>query len=224
MTSSGTTAFNPSIGQLALSAYSRIGIRRTSLLAEHMADAYMETNLMLSAWSNFQPNLWKVDLVSQTLTQGTATYAVDAKTIMILDANITVSNQDRLIFPISRTEYASYPNKTEQGVSSVFWFDRLISPTITLWLVPDGSFGPLNYYRFTQVQDANLQSGETMDLPYRFLDAMVAGLSHRLARIWKPELEQLRKMDADQALAIAQTQDVENVGLVIMPGTEGYWS
>ena len=222
MVSSGTWNFNPSVGNLALSAYSRIQIRRPALLAEHMFDAYQETNFMMSSWSNMAPNLWTVDLVTQTLTASTATYSVDAKTVMILDAYITVSSQDRLIFPISRTEYASYPNKAEEGVPSVFWFDRILSPTITLWLVPDDTY-TLSYYRCTQNQDANLQSGETPAVPFRFLDAMVAGLAHRLARIYKPELEQARKQDAAEALALAQIQDTENVAMSVQPQLQGYY-
>ena len=142
---------------------------------------------------------------------------------MILDAYITVSDQDRLIFPISRTEFASLPNKTDEGVPSIFWFDRILSPTITLWLVPNDSTITLNYYRCTQNQDANLQSGETPAIPYRFVDAMVAGLAHRLARIYAPSLEQQRKQDAMEALAIAQTQDIESVPMVVSPQLEGYF-
>lgn len=222
MTTSNSYSFNPSIGNLALSAYSRIQIRRPALLAEHMFDAYQETNFMMSSWSNMAPNLWTVDLVTQALTASTATYSVDAKTVMILDAYITVSDQDRLIFPISRTEYSSYPNKSSEGVPSVFWFDRILAPTITLWLVPDDTY-TLSYYRCTQNQDANLQSGETPAVPFRFLDAMVAGLAHRLARIYKPELEQQRKQDAAEALALAQTQDTENVAMTMQPILSGYY-
>jgi hypothetical protein len=223
MTASGTYAFSPSVGNLALSAFSRIQVRRPAILPEHMADAYLETNYMLSSWSNMAPNLWTVDLVTQTLTAGTATYNVDAKTVMILDAYITIDSQDRLIFPISRTEYASYVNKTDQGTPSVYWYDRLLSPTITLWLVPDDSTVTLNYYRCTQNQDANLQNGETPAIPYRFIDAMVAGLAHRLARIYKPEMEAARKMDAAEALMIAQVQDTENVPMSIQPQLQGYY-
>ena len=223
MATSGTYAFSPSVGNLALSAYSRIQIRRPALLAEHMFDAYQETNFMMSSWSNMAPNLWTVDLVTQALTAGTATYNVDAKTVMILDAYITISSQDRLIFPISRTEFASYPNKTDQGTPSIYWYDRLLSPTITLWLVPDDSTVTLNYYRCTQNQDANLPSGETPAVPYRLLDAMVSGLAHRLARIYKPEMEAARKMDAAEALMIAQTQDVENIPMSVQPMLSGYY-
>lgn len=226
MSTSGTTSFNLSNASIAVAAYSRLQIRRTALLAEHMIDAYTEFNLMLSSIANLQPNLWKVDLVSVPLIAGQSTYSVAPSTVMILDAYISYGspNVDRLIFPISRTEYASYPNKTSQGVPSVFWFDRLSSPTVTLWLVPDSTSAyTLNYYRCSQVQDANLPSGETPDVPYRWLDALVAGLAHRLARIWKPELEAQRAVDAEKAWNIASTQDVENVGLTISPGVGSYY-
>lgn len=226
MAPSGTTTFNLSNASIAVAAYARLQIRRSALLAEHMADAYTEFNLMLSSISNLQPNLWKVDLVSVPLIAGQATYSVSASTVMILDAYISYGspNTDRLIFPVSRTEYASYPNKTSQGVPSVFWFDRLLSPTVTLWLVPDSTSSyTLNYYRCSQVQDANLPSGETPDVPYRWLDALVAGLAHRLARIWKPELEAQRAADAEKAWSIAATQDVENVGMTLSPGIGSYY-
>lgn len=192
-----------------------------------MQDAYTEFNLMLSKFSNLQVNLWTVDLVSVPLVQGTATYAVDSSTIQILDAYISQGGSltnDRLIFPVSRTEYASYPNKTAQGAPSVFWYDRLISPTITLWYVPDASSTyTLNYYRCVQVQDANLPGGETPNVPYRWLDCMVAELAHRLSRIYATELETARKADAQEAWTIAATQDVENTDLYLMPQLGGYY-
>lgn len=227
MTSSGTTSFSLSNASIAVSSFARLQIRRPALLAEHMQDAYTELNLLLSSYSNLQPNLWTVDLVSVPLIQGTATYSVDPSCVMILDAYLSFNSaplSNRLIFPISRTEYASYSNPTAQGVSSVFWFDRLISPTITLWLVPDQTNAyTLNYYRCRQVQDANLPSGETPNIPYRWYDALVAGLAHRLARIYKPELEQVRSADADKAWNVAATQDQENVDLVIAPQLGNYY-
>jgi hypothetical protein len=170
MTTSGTYNFNPAMGEIVLYAYQNIGVRPTSVLQEHMESARMATNMMLSRWSNMGVNLWAVDLVTVPLVEGQAKYAVDpndaegsaTNTIMILDAYTTTSSGiDRVIMPISRTEYASYPNKAQQGFPTSYWFDRLVSPTITLWPVPDGSSATiLKYYRVRQIQDANLQNGE----------------------------------------------------------------
>lgn len=226
MTASGTYAFAPSIGSMTLSAFARIGKRRPSLLQEHVQDAQQEMNFLASSWSNRSPpNLWTVELVSVPLVQSTATYSVDASTVMILDAYLEYGDPatDRLIFPISRTEYASQPNKAQEGVPSVFWFDRILSPTITLWLVPDAtSVYTLKYYRCTQNQDSSLSSGQTPAVPFRFFDAMVADLAHRLARIYAPELEDKRKMDAAEAWTLAASGDVENVQMTILPMTSFY--
>ena len=225
MTTSGTYAFNPSLGEIVLYAYQNIGIRPTSVLQEHMESARMAANMMLARFSNQGVNLWAVDLVTVPLVEGQATYAVDGNTIMVLDAYTTTSSGiDRVIMPISRTEYASYPNKTQQGFPTSYWFDRLVSPTITLWPVPDGSSATiLKYYRVRQVQDANLQNGENVEIPYRWLEAFADGLAYRLARIWQPQMAVALKGQADESYQIAADQDVEAVNTYISPMIGGYF-
>jgi hypothetical protein len=148
---------------------------------------------------------------------------------MVLDAYVTTTNGgssvDRIIMPISRSEYASYPNKVQQGFTTIYWFDRLINPTITLWPVPDGSGNPatLTYYYVTQIGDASLPSGATADIPYRWLDAFSSGLAYYLSRMWMPEKSQLLKADADEAYAIAAAQDTEYAPVYISPMVQGYF-
>lgn len=216
--------FMPATGELVQAAYARIGVKRTEILTPHIQDAVMELNLLQAKMDNMGPNLWTVDQVSLPLTPAAATYSIPAETIMILDAYITLGGNDRIIFPISRTEYASIPNKSDQGYPSQFWFDRTMSPTITLWLTPDAN-GPytLTYFRYRQIQDAVIQNGFNPEAPVRWLDALVAGLSHRLSRIYAPQMEQIRKADADEAWAIAATQDTENTSLYVIPGLSGYF-
>jgi hypothetical protein len=227
MSTSGTYNFNLTNAQVLESAYALLQIRRPELLAEHMIDGRTQLNLLLSSWSNLQVNLFNVDLVSVPLIAGIATYSVAPSTVMILDAYLSFNGaplSNRLIFPISRTEYASYSNPTASGTPSVFWFDRVLSPTITLWLVPDATSSyTLNYYRCYQNQDANLPNGETPAIPFRWLDAMVTGLAARLSKIYAPALEDKREADAMKAWNIAATQDIENTGMTISPGVDAYY-
>ena len=226
----GTYLFSPSLGEVVLNAFSRIGVRRPEILQTHLADARMEANLLLAKISNTQPNLWTVDLQNLPLLQGIATYTVPAETAMILDAYVrfgAVTETDRAMYPISRSEYSTYPQKMLQAFPTVYWYDRLISPTITIWPVPDGN-GPytLFYYRVRQVQDADYTDNTnalTIEIPYLWLDAFCAGLAARLARIYAPNVEQIRKADADEAWALAAKQDTENVGMDIHPGLTGYF-
>lgn len=224
---SGTYNFNPTGGEIILTAFDRIQVRPTEISQAQMQRAVMEMNLALVKFNNLQPNLWTVDLQAFPLVQGVATYSIPAETTMILDLWIRYSTSpaiDRYLAPISRTEYSAISVKTAQGFPSQFWFDRLVSPTITFYLVPDGAYTyNVMYYRVRQIQDATITNGFNVEVIGRFLDALTASLAHRLARIYRPELEQIRKADADEAWTIAATQDVENVPVYVYPGLGGYW-
>ena len=225
MSTSGTYTFNPSLGELTIYAYQLIGVRPTALLQEHLDVARTATNMMFTRWSNQGVNLWQVDLVTVPLVQGTATYSVDANTVTMLDAYISYGSPatDRIIMPVSRTEYASYPNKTQQGFPTVFWFDRLLSPTVTVWPVPDGSQTSLKYYRVIRLQDANMNGTQEVDIPPIWLEAMVYGLAERLAMIWAPEKVAIFKPSADEAYNIAAAQNVETAQQYISPQISGYF-
>lgn len=228
MATSASWDFNPALGEIVLYSYNLIGVRNTAVLQEHMAAARMAANMLLSRWGNQGVNLWAVDLITTPLVQGTSTYAVDSNTVMILDAYIETDNGsgqpiDRLILPISRTEYASYPNKEQQGFSTTYWFDRLLSPTVTLWPVPDGTTTSFKYYRVRQLQDANLQNGQQVEIPYLWMEAFAYGLAQRLAIIWSPDKAIGLKPLADEAYAIAAAQNVETAQQYISPIISGYF-
>lgn len=183
----------------------------------------MASNMMLGRWSSQGVNLWAVDKVTVPLVQGTSTYSVDPSTIVMLDAYISNGGIDRIILPVSRTEYASYPNKDQQGFPTTFWFDRLLSPTVTLWPVPDGTQTSLVYYRVKQVQDSNLTNGQTVEIPYYFLEAFAYGLAQRLAMIWAPDKTAMLKPMADESYAIAAAQNIETANVYISPQISSYW-
>jgi len=228
MSTSGAYAFNPSLGELTLYSFNLCGIRNTALLQEHMEAARMSSNLMLARWSNQGVNLWAVDLVTVPLVAGQSTYSVDANTVMILDAYLGITNSgpeiDRIIMPISRTEYASYPNKTQQGFTTTYWFDRLLSPTITLWPVPDGNSAQvLKYYRVRQIQDSNFTNGQNVEIPYLWLEAFAYGLAARLAIVFAPDKIAILKPMADESYQIAADQNVEYAQQYISPQISGYF-
>lgn len=227
MSTSGTYNFNPDLGSLTLYAYNLIGIRNTAVLQEHMESARMAANMVQSRWSAEGVNLWRVDLVTVSLISGVSTYDVDPNTIVMLDAYIgTVSagvETDRIIMPVSRSEYASYPNKTQQGFPTVFWFDRLLSPTVTLWPVPDGSQTYLKYYRLVQIEDANLNGAQQIDIPYYFIEAFAYAMAVRLAQIWAPDKVPMLKPFADESYQIACNQNIETAQQYISPTISSYF-
>lgn len=228
MASSGLYAFSLSNADILIEGFSRCGVRRTSLLAEHIADGRNAINLALVTFANKQPNLWTSEQQTVSLVASTTTYTLPARSVMILSCFIRTgsgtSQQDRLCWPVSEMEYASYSNKAAEGFPSTFWFNRQITPTLSFYLTPDDAQTYTAYLQIVrQVQDANIPSGETPDIPYRWIDALCAETAYRLSRIYAPDKEQMRKADAAEAWAIAATQDTENVGMTIAPQIGGYY-
>lgn len=227
MTTSGTYNFAPSMGEMMLYAFNIAGLRNTSLTQEHINSARMASNLMLGRWSADGVNLWQVDLQTVPFVQGQSTYTVPGNTIAILDVYMTItsgsSTTNRILMPISRSEYASYPNPQEQGTPTVYWFDRLIAGTITIWMVPDGTQTSFSYYRLRQNQDSNFTSGQTVDIPEYWLEAYADGLAYRLAKIWNPSMAVALKAQADESYGIAARQNEETANFYVTPIVASYF-
>ena len=228
MVSSGSYSFQMSNADIIIEAFGRCKIRRASLLAEHLVDAGKAINLSLVTFGNRQVNLWSYEQQTISLVAGTSTYTLPARTIDILSCFIRIgsgdSQQDRILWPVSTFEYSSFSNKNSQGFPSVFWFNRLSTPQIYFYLTPDDTQTYTAYLQTArQLQDANLPSGETPDIPYRWIDALCAETAYRLSRTYAPELEAQRKQDAAEAWSIAATEDTENVALNIVPALGGYF-
>jgi hypothetical protein len=231
--SSGTYNYSLSNAEAVLAAFERVQIRTPELRQEHFITARRELNDLFVELANREVNLWKVtrpeDGNTVTMVQGTLTYTLPANVVMILDAYIslnfgTTNQTDTYVTPLSRTQYASLADKYVQGRPTQYWMDRTITPTITMWPVPDGG-GPytFGYYACIQLQDANLPSGETPDMPYRWLGVLIAGLALRLARVYKPELLADRKADYAEAWNWAAEQDTENVNTSYTPLLADYY-
>jgi hypothetical protein len=94
---------------------------------------------------------------------------------------------------------------------------------VTLWPVPDGTTTSLKYYRVRQIQDANLQSGQQVEIPYLWMEAFAYGLAQRLSTIWAPDKMMMLKPLADEAYNIAAAQNVETAQQYISPMISGYF-
>lgn len=228
MTSSGTYGFSPAASNLTLSAFARIGIRRTEITAQHMADAEQEANLTQVEMGNRLPNLFSKETYTQVLTESTATYTLPSRLLAFQSAYLTTTSggvsTDRLIWGFSAFEYSAIPNKTQEGPPTAFYLNTIVPPEITFWPVPDGNATyTFKCIMLRQFQDASLVSGYTVDVAYRALDAWVAKLAHRLARIYAPDKEAIRKADADEAWAVFATTDQERVPMYISINTGNYY-
>lgn len=236
MTTSGTFTFSPPLSRLTISALGRIGIKRTEIVAQHMSDAEFEANLLLCEWANRQPNLWLSELVQVSLSSGVATYTLDAEIVAIQLAYLTTtsggSSTDRPLGPMSAVDYASQANKSMSGPPTAYWFNRQITPQITMWPVPDSSATyTLKLRCVRQAEDATMPAGVGVEIPYRFTTAFVDGLAARLGGVYPesaikalgPNALVMLEAKADKSWGIASTQDTEATPMFITPSMGSYY-
>ena len=227
MTTSNSFAFAPSLGELVINAFARCGVRRTELTTQHMSDARFEANLMLVDWVGDGINLWEVQSTTIPLVQGQYIYPIPSNVIFMLDLFITTGQNppiDRLIFPISRSDYVSLAQKTDQDPTTSFWYDRLISPNLYLWPVPDQSnYYTLTYYYMRQAMDSELSNATQPEIPWYYLDSFAWGLTSRLALIYAPDRAAMLEARAMKAWNRALAVGTENVQISIQPSFRGYY-
>ena len=231
-TSAGPTSsytFNPSAADVVLNAYRKIQLQRTELTAAHLADAAMESNFLAIDISNRNPNMWLRELVPVALTQGSATYTLPNRTIMVSVANIAITDSsgnvtEYVMSPVSASDYATYPNKSYQDRPTSYFFSLLTVPTITFYPTPDGATTyTANLWTFKQVMDVDLSNAQSIDSPYRFLDSFATGLAARLAQIYRPE--QADKLEAlfERRFQRAASTDQESVAISVLPTMNSYY-
>lgn len=221
MTTSGTTTFNPDLTELIEEAYERCGYEARS--GYDLRTARRSMNLLFADWNNRGINLWTLDQGSIPLIDGTATYALPTDTVDLLDAVVRTgsgsSQADIVINRISEPVYATIPNKNTEGRPIQMWVQRLIAPQITVWPVPNqSSTYTLLYWRLRRIQDAG-SGANTVDMPFRFLPALVAGLAYYLALKAPGGLERLPvlKQQYDEAWDLASSEDREKAAIRLVP-------
>ena len=218
MATSGSRDFDLDVAEIIEEAYERCGIEiRTGYDAR---SARRSLTLMFADWANRGVNLWTVQQGTLTLTSGTATYnssnGLASPMADILEVALRRSGTDFEIDRLSRGEYLNIPTKTTQGRPSQFYFNRQVSPEVTLWPTPENSTDQLVYYYITRIQDADALVNTT-DAPFRFLPCMVAGLAYYLSLKKRPELTQLLKVVYEEEFQRAADEDEDRVSLKLTP-------
>ena len=234
-TTSGTATFEKgfSIADIVEESYERIGIQGVS--GYQLKSARRSLNILFQEWSNRGLHYWEIANNDITLvnnqnvytmfrstsdgtSSATAVYGVDD----VLEASFR--NADNVDFPltkINRSAYQALSNKTDTGVPTQYYVQRLIDRvTITLYLTPgsDEAGKKLNYYYVKRIQDAGDYTNDA-DVPYRFVPCMIAGLAYYLAQKYAPDRIQVLKMLYEDELQSALNEDGSSSSSFITPKT-----
>lgn len=216
MATSGTFAFRMTVEEFIVEAYERCGVR-PSLLTQYDAEtARRSLNIMFSEWSVRGINYWTMIQDTQTLTQATASYALDAGTLDVFSMVLRRDSIDTVLQRISISEYNELPNKTDQGKPSQWMLDRQYTPTIYLWQTPENSTDQLIFWRLSQIEDIT-SSAEDADIPYRWTEAVCAGLAAKLALKKSPDRLAVLEGLAEKAFDFAADDEREKTSLIVRP-------
>lgn len=203
MTTSGTAAFNLDFAEIVEEAFERCG--REMRTGYDLRTARRSMNLLLIEMANRGINLWTIEEGAIPMVTGQATYDLPVDTVDLLDHVIrTGAGQNQIDINISRIAeptYSTIPNKNAQGRPIQVWIQRMTgaqyplpgpngtnqitgidSPKITVWPTPNdpGNQYTFVYWRLRRMQDVN-GAVNTLDIPFRFLNCMIAGLAFYLS-------------------------------------------
>lgn len=230
MATSGTTTWTPDIAELCEEAYERAGLELRS--GYDLKTARRSLNFLLTEWANKGINLWTVQSGTITLVPGQKTYTtadgLPANAIDYIEhvCRTTSGGQsvDISLNRISVSTYANIPTKDQSGRPYQIYVDRATdAPKITLWPVPDYSNTyTLAYWYLKREDDATNPVSQTIEIPFRFYNALVAGLSYHIA-LKKPEASDrisMLKDLYDEAFQLAADEDRDRASVRFVPFTD----
>ena len=218
MALSGSTNFEPNVAEFVEEAFERCGLElRTGY---DLKTARRSINLMLAEWANRGLNQWTIEQATQTVTEGTTDYSLNANIIDILDVvlrrTINQTQTDISINRVSRSEYINIPNKTTKARPSQFFFDKLSTPTLKIWPAPENSTDILVFNKIVRMDDAD-KATNTMDMPFRFFPCFAAGLAYYISLKRAPERTAQLKAIYEEEFRRAADQDEDRASFNIRP-------
>jgi len=219
MTVSTTADFNLDLADIVEEAFERAsGGLRSLQTGYDFKTARRSLSLLMLEWANRGLNMWTMEQGTLPLLAGTATYTLPADTVDLLEHAVRLGNTDFALSRISVSTYATIPNKTTQARPNQIFINRLRTPTVTLWPVPDQEY-TLTYWRLRKLKDAGAAEN-TEDVPFRFLPALIAGLAFYLAQKIPEGAPQLAALKAeyDEAWRMAAEEDRERASVYLLPG------
>ncbi len=216
MATSDSRDFTLDVAEIVEEAYERLG--KEAMSGYDLQRARRSLDVMLKEWSNRGINLWALQKVETALDSGESEIGLRSYDVDVIDAYISDSSTgtDYPVERITRGDYNALPQKDSTGRPFNLYVERTIPGRMYLWPVPNTSNYTLVTHRLTAIEDSGKYS-DTIQVPQRFIPAMVAGLTYYLSMKTARDLTQIVKMEYDEELARAINEDTERGSLYIRP-------
>lgn len=221
----GDNCWSPDLAEYIEEAFERAGVEiRTGY---QFRTARRSLNILLAEWANKGLNLWTIEQGSIKLKQGMASYELPDDTVDLIEhvirqnPNNASTQTDIVISRVSLPTYAAIPNKLAVGRPIQIYIDRQAeAPVAKIWPTPNASgIYTLVYWRLRRMAGADGCGSSSMDIPFRFIPALIAGLAYYVA-LKQPEsadrIPMLKQM-YEEAFFQASLEDREKAPVRFVP-------
>jgi len=225
VTTSGTFLFDLDTLDLVEEAYEMVGMEVRG--GYDLRSARRSLNLLMREWGNRGLNMWTLNEFTVPWPAGSPTDALPFKVIDLLDCywrtGTEDAQRDQVMSRYSVSQWAQVTNKTMKGTPSQFYINRLQpNPVVYVWPVPaqDGTFGG---WGLRIMEDVGAYTN-TLDVPNRFLPALVSGLAYHLA-LKSPAAEAripLLQQEYERQFMLAAEEDRDRASFHMVPDLSSY--
>ena len=219
MTTSSSTNFDLDVAEYIEEAYERCGLETRT--GYDLQTAKRSLNIMLAEWANRGLNQWTIEQRTQALTASDSEYSLGTDIIDILSLVVRRSGTDFSMTRISRDAFLNLPNKTSTGRPTQYFLDRQITPNLKLYPTPENSTDVIHFDALTRIQDADTQVN-TMEIPFRFIPCLTAGLAYYIAMKKAPDRIQLLKTVYEEEFERAMAEDRDRSAFNVTPKLDYY--
>ena len=219
MTTSSSTDFNLDVAEYIEAAFERCGLEAKT--GYDLQTARRSMNIMLAEWANRGLNQWTIELRTQALTANDSEYSLGTDIIDILSVVVRRSGTDFSMTRISRDTFINLPNKTSTSRPTQYFLDRQITPNLKLYPTPENSTDVIVYDALTRMQDADTQVN-TLEIPFRFIPCLTAGLAYYIAMKRAPDRIQLLKTVYEEEFERAMAEDRDRSAFNVSPKLDYY--
>ena len=219
MTTSSSTDFNLDVAEYIEEAFERCGLEAKT--GYDLQTARRSMNIMLAEWSNRGLNQWTIEQRTQALTANDSEYSLGTDIIDILSVVVRRSGTDFSMTRISRDTFINLPNKTSTSRPTQYFLDRQITPNLKLYPTPENSTDVIVYDALTRMQDADTQVN-TLEIPFRFIPCLTAGLAYYIAMKRAPDRIQLLKTVYEEEFERAMAEDRDRSAFNVTPKLDYY--
>lgn len=182
-------------------------------------------DMLTLEWGNRGLNLWTIQSGTTTVPAGNpqlslgddGTDAIDLIEHFIRTGTGTNQNDQSLV-RISVSQYSQIPSKLSTGKPvQIHILRQTAGLLVFLYPTPDQAY-TLYWQKLRRIQDSGSPATNTMDLPFRFVPAITAGLAYYLAlRKGLMDKIQLLKPYYEEQYGLAADEDRERASVYLVP-------